>query len=99
MVLNLGRDTLLVELVLMNTPSISQSRRVEDANLRERSYLFIISTDTSTYHYAIITCKFVDTGRVGLTLAAGTSLLVLLVEDVEVVAIKGITNKDIGDEF
>ena len=83
----------------MNTPSIGQSRRVEDANLRERSHLFIIATDTCTYCYAIITCKFVNTGRVGLTLAAGTSLLVLLVEDVEVVAIKGITNKDIGDEF
>ena len=33
MALNLSRDTLLVEFVLMNTASIGQSRRVEDANL------------------------------------------------------------------
>ena len=99
MVLNLGRDTLLVELVLVNTPSVGESRRVEDANLRERSHLFVISTDTCTYHYAIITCKFVNTGRVGLTLAARPSLLVFLVEDVEVVATKGFPDKDVGDEF
>ena len=83
----------------MNTPSIGQSRRVEDANLRERSLLFMIFASTCTYRYAIMTCQLVNTGRVGLTLAARTSLLVLLVEDVEVVAIKWIANKDIGDEF
>ena len=38
-------------------------------------------------------------GRVGPTLAARTSLLVLLFEDVEVVATKGFTNENIGDEF
>ena len=99
MVLNLGRDARLVELVLMNTACIGQSRRVEDANLREKLHLFIISTDTCTHHYAIIACKFVNTGRVGLTLAARTSLLVFLVEDVEVVAAKGFTDKDVGDEL
>ena len=99
MILNLSRDALLVLRVLMNTASIRQSRRVEDANLCERSHLFLICTDTCTYQYAIITCKFVNTGRVGLTLAARTSLLVFLVEDVEVVVTKRFTNKDIGDEF
>ena len=98
MVLNLGCNTLLVELVLMNTASIGQSRRVEDSNLREKSHLFIISI-ACTYHYTIITCQFVNTGRVSLTLAARTSLLVLLIEDVEVVATKGVTDEDIGDEF
>ena len=83
----------------MNTSSISQPRRVEDANLRERSHISVISTDICTYQYAIITCKFINTGRVGLTLAARTSLLVLLVEDIEVIVTKGFTSEDIGDEF
>ena len=99
MLLNFGRNTLLVELVLINTASISQSRRVEDANLRERSHFFIKFPDTRTYHHAVITCKFVNASRVGLTLAARTSLLVLLIEDVEVVSPKGFTDEDIGDEF
>ena len=99
MVLNFGRNARLVELVLTNTASIGQSGRVEDANLRERSHLFIILTDTCTYHYTIITCQFINTGRVGLTLAARTSLLVLLIEHVKVVSTKGFTDEDIGDEF
>ena len=59
----------------------------------------MIFTDTRTYHYAIITCKFVNTSRVGLTLAAGTSLLVFLVKDIEIVPTNGFTDEDIGDEF
>ena len=83
----------------MDTASIGESRRVEDANLRERSHFFIIFTDTQTYQHAILTCKFVNTGRVGLTLAGGTTLLVFLVDVAEVVVIKGCASKDIGDKF
>ena len=60
---------------------------------------FIIFTDTRTYQHAISTCKFVNTGRVGLTLAGGSTLLVCLVDVFEVVVIRECTSKDIGDEF
>ena len=59
----------------------------------------IIFTEARTYQYAIIAFEFVNTGRVGLTLAGGATLLVCLVDVVEVVVIKGCTSKDIGDEF
>ena len=36
--LDLGRNTPLVELVLLNTPSVGQPRGVEDANLGKRLY-------------------------------------------------------------
>ena len=99
MLLNLGRNTLLVKLVLMNTPGIGQPRRVKDANLRERSHVLLIFTNTRTYQYAVLTRKFVNTRRVCLTFAAGTISLVVPVEDIEVVVIKGFTKKNIGDEF
>ena len=83
----------------MNTTSIGQSRRVEDANLREMLHTLEPFTNTATYQYTIFTCKFVNTGRVGLTLAARTSLLVGMVENFEVIAINGFADKDIGDEF
>jgi hypothetical protein len=83
----------------MNTASIGQPRCVEDADLCERSHIRQAFKNTGTYQYSILTCKFVNTGRVGLTLTSRTTLLVLLVEDAEVVVIKGITDKDIGDEF
>ncbi len=64
-----------------------------------KGHTFLIFTNTITHQYAILTCNFVKTGRLGLTLAARTALLVFLVEEVKVVVIKGCTNKDIGDEF
>ena len=54
---------------------------------------------TGTYHHAIFALEFVKAGRVGLTLAAGTLLFIAIVEDLEVVAINSVANKDIGDEF
>ena len=54
---------------------------------------------TCTYHHSIFAREFVKAGRVGLTLVAGTILLVATVEDLEVVAINSVANKDIGDEF
>ena len=52
-----------------------------------------------TYHHAISARKFVKAGRVSLTLFAGNILFVAAVEDVEVVAINSVADKDIGDEF
>jgi hypothetical protein len=83
----------------MNTASISQSRRIEDTNLPERLYTRNGFTDTDTYQYAIFTYKFVNTSRVGLTLAARTTLLVVVVEDFEVIVINRFADKNIGDEF
>jgi hypothetical protein len=83
----------------MNTSSIGQSRCVEETDLCERSRILQAFTNTGTYQYSILTRKFVNTGRVGLTLTSRTTLLVLLVEDAEVVGIKGLADKDIGDEF
>jgi hypothetical protein len=64
-----------------------------------KGHTLIIFPSTRTYQYAILTCKFVNTGRVGLTLPARTTLLVVLVDDVDFVGIKGFTDKNIGNEF
>ena len=96
---NMRRNTLLVELVLLKTASIRQSRRVEDANLCKESRAPITLKNTGAHQYAVLTCKFVDMGRVGLTLAARTTLLVVVVEDFEVVIINIFTEKDICNEF
>ena len=55
--------------------------------------------DTGAYQYAVLTCKFVDTGRVGLTLAARAPLLIAVVEDLEVIVIDIFAEKDIRNEF
>ena len=57
------------------------------------------SKNTSTYHYAVTACEFVNSGQVSLALAVRTPLFVVLVEDVEVVVVNVVTSKDIGDEF
>ena len=76
MLLNLGRNALLVKLVLMNTTSIGQPGCIEDANLRERSHVVLIFTNTRTYQYTVLTCKLVNTGRVCLTFATGAISLI-----------------------
>ena len=52
-----------------------------------------------TYHYAVPARKFIQAGRVGLTLAVRTTLFIAAVEDIEVVVIDVIADKGIGDEF
>jgi hypothetical protein len=55
--------------------------------------------NTGTYHKAICACKFVQAGRTGLTLMARTILLVSVVDDVKIIVINIVAEKDIGDEF
>ena len=55
--------------------------------------------NTGAYRYAVLACKFVGTGRVGLTLAARTPLLIAVVKDLEVVVIDIFAEKDIRNEF
>ena len=51
------------------------------------------------HHYAVLACNFVKSGRAGLALVVRTTLLVGIVENVEVVVINVVASKDIGDEF
>ena len=52
-----------------------------------------------TYHYAIAARKFVEAGRVGLTLITGTILLITAVEDFKVVAINIVGDENVGEVF
>ena len=52
-----------------------------------------------TYHYAILACKFVKVGRVGLLLFISSNLFIGVAKDVEVVVSKAVTNENIGNEF
>ena len=52
-----------------------------------------------TYHDAIVACKFVKVGRVGLPLIVRSTLLIGVAKDVEVVVIKAVTGEDVGNEF
>ena len=56
------------------------------------------------YRYTVLTCKFVGTGRVGLTVEAYSidrknPFLIVAVEDLEVVVIDIFAEKDIRNEF
>jgi len=48
--LNLSRETLLVELGLLRTASVNQTRRAKDANLEKRLCVLITFRDVGTYH-------------------------------------------------
>ena len=52
-----------------------------------------------TYHFAVLALKLVKSDRIGLALVIRTTLLVGMVENVEVVVINVVASKDIGDEF
>jgi len=52
-----------------------------------------------TYHYAVLARKFVKSGGVGPALGVGTTSLVGIVKNVEVVVVNVVASKDIGDEF
>jgi len=53
-------------------------------------------TNCRTHHYAILARKLI---QVRLALVVRSTLLVSMVEGVEIVVINVITGKDIGDEF
>jgi len=56
-------------------------------------------TNCRTHHYTILARKLVKAGRVSLALVVGTTALVGMVENIEVVVINVVAGKDIGDEF
>ena len=51
------------------------------------------------YKYTAFAPKFIEAGRVCLTLRTRTALLIGTVEDLEVVLMNAIADKDIGEEF
>ena len=99
MLLDLSGNILLVEFILLNTPSVGQPRCVEDTNLGKRSQKFIKFKRDKTYHRATFALKFIKPGRVGLTLVSRTAPLITVVEDCVVVVINIVANEDIGDQF
>jgi len=99
MVLDLSLNALLVELILLNSTSISQTRCIEDANLGKMLYILTTFIYAYTHHHAVLARKFVKSGGVSLALIVGTALLVGLVENVEIVMVNVVASKDIGNEF
>jgi len=97
--LDLGDNTLLAELVLLDTVSVGQSRGVEYTDLGKRLYILTAYTNVGTYRHTIVARMFVKAGRVGLALVVRTTSLVGTVEYVEVIIINVVSNEDIGDEF
>jgi hypothetical protein len=97
MVLDLSRNTPLVQLVLLNPACVGQPRRVEDTNLGKR--LFLLTENTSAYHYSVFARKFIKVGRISLTLVIRTTSLVGVVENFEVVVINAIASKGVSDEL
>ena len=99
MFLDQGRNTFLVELVLLKTTSVSQSRGVEDANLGKMLCTLTMFTNLGAYHDAVLALKFVNAGGVRLALVAVivAVLLVGMVESVKVIIISVIAGKNIGD--
>ena len=97
MFLDLCRNALLVELVLLKATDVGQSRGVEDTNLAKGLCAIIILTNASAYHYAVLAGKLVNARGGGLALVGRTTLLVGMVENVEVITSSVIPSKNIGD--
>jgi len=86
-----------MEFVLLNIADVGQPRRIEDAKLG-RGYLYS-RNNIDAYHYTVFVPELINTGGVSLTLIIRTTLLVDVVEDLEVVVINVISDKSIGDKF
>jgi len=99
MLLDLARNALFVELVLLRTASVGQPRRIEDANLRKRLWIFTTLTKAGTYHNAVLTLDFVKAGRVCATLITRATMLVGVVEDVGVAVVNISAGKSNFDKF
>ena len=99
MILDLCLNTLSVELVSLKVARVSQTGCVEDANLGTTLFRLTTFMNAYTYRYTILARKLVKPGRVGLAVVVGTTSLVGMVENVEVVVYNVVAFKDIGDEF
>ena len=52
-----------------------------------------------TYYYAVFALELIKAGRVGLALIISTTLLVGVIEDIDLVVINVFADKNIGDKF
>jgi len=83
--LDLSHNTLLVELVLLNTASVDQSRGVEDANLGWALLVLTTFKNAGTYYHTVVAPEFVEASRGGW------------VQNIEVAVINVLTGKDISE--
>ena len=97
--LNMSCNTLLVDLVLLNTTSISQPGCVENADLLKRLHTPITFRHAGTHYNAVPALQLVQVSRVSLTLIIRTTLFIGMVEDIEVVVVHGFAGEHIGNEF
>ena len=52
-----------------------------------------------TYHYAVITRKFIKIGRIGPALVGAITLLIGVAEGAEVIGTIAVADEDISNEF
>ena len=97
--LDLSCNALPLEFVLPIIASVSQPRRIEDADLRKMLRVLTTCINVGTYQYAVVARQVVKASRLGLRPTIQTSVLVGVVEDFEVVVINILAGKDISDEF
>ena len=79
--------------VLAN-PGVSRMR-----TLRRSYAIFMTFNTVGTYRPAVFARKFVKANRGGTTLVVRTTLLIGIVENIEVITTNVVSGKDIGDEF
>ena len=89
----------LAELVSPNIASVSQPRGVKDADLRKGLRVLATFRYVGAYQYTVVAHELVKMSRVGPGLITQITLLIGEVEDSEVVAVRSLAGKDIGDEF
>lgn len=53
----------------------------------------------ATYHYVIFAREYVKSGRLSPALCVGTTMLIGIVKDVELIVINVVADNDISDEF
>ena len=94
---NISYDTLLVDLVLLNTTNVGQPRCVEDTDLRKKLWPPHCAKNPRSYQYPIGARNFVKVGRPNLLIS--TSSFWYAVENIEVVMIDVVAKKDIGNQF
>ena len=99
MALDLSCSTTPVECVLVKMAGVGEPRCVDNANLGKMVSLHTMFEIRDTHRCAALTRKFVNAGRVGPTLVVRTTLLVGVVQGMEVVVMEVVAVKDIGDEF
>ena len=99
MLLDLNRITLFVEFVLLNTARVGQPRSIRGCEPWKGLRIPTTFGNAAIYHYSVLARKFIEAGRVGLTLVGRTTLFVSVVKDFEVVVVNVVASKEVDDKF